>query len=333
MSAQSRPIRVGVIGAGGMGTFHARTINAMPDATVAALADPFAPHLNDLASELDATTETDPSKVITDDNIDAVIIASPDETHAELTLACLERNKPVLCEKPLATSATDAKRVVQAEEAKGRRFIQLGFMREYDPAHLQLVAALGPLGAIHHLHCTHRNAPAPNRPIDVIIGQSVVHDIHSVRYLTGAEIAEVSASVTRQPLGSPGGGIRHIIVLCRLTNGAHATLEFDNAAYAYEVTVDVTAVDGRAMTGRQLRAEVHTNGHRRIETGADWFARFADAYRLQDRAWIDSVLAGAPPTGPSAADGVAAQTVVEAIVAAADSGRTVAVDYGATTQS
>ncbi len=330
MSALSRPVRVGVIGVGGMGTFHARTINAMADATVAALADPFASNLSHLATELATTAETDPSTIIADNNIDAVIIASPDETHAELTLACLERDKPVLCEKPLATSATDAKRVAQAEAAKGRRFIQLGFMREYDPAHLQLAAALEPLGAIHHLHCTHRNAPAPNRPIEVIVGQSVVHDIHSVRYLTGAEVAEVSANVTRQPLGSPAGKIRHIMVLCRLTNGAHATLEFDNAAYAYEVTVEVTAADGRAMTGRQLRAEVHTDGQRRVETGADWFARFAEAYRLQDRAWVDSVLAGTPPTGPSAADGVAAQTVVEAIVAAVDAGRTVAVDYGAT---
>ncbi len=317
-----------------MGPFHARTINALPDATVVALADPYAPHLDDLAAELNATTADGDTttvdsayRIIADDTVDAIIIASPDETHADLTVACLDADKPVLCEKPLATSVADAERVVQAEAAKGRRLIQLGFMREYDPAHLQLVAALDELGPIHHLHCTHRNGPAPARPIDVIVGQSVVHDIHSVRYLTGAEIVEVSATATHHPLGNRDGEVRHVIALCRLSNGAHATLEFDNAAYAYEVTVDITAADGRAMTGRQLRAEVHTEGQRRIETGADWFARFAEAYRLQDQAWIKSVRSGTPPTGPSAADGVAAQTVVEAILTAIDRGGTVAVPH------
>ncbi len=325
----SDQVRVAVIGLGGMGSFHARVVNDLPDASVTAVVDPFAPDLSALADDLGAEMIKDPMVAIADSAVDAVIIASPDETHAELALACLEHDKPVLCEKPLATSVADAAAVVDAEAAKGRRLIQLGFMREYDPAHRQLADALAELGELHHLHCTHRNAPAPARPIEVIVGQSVVHDIHSVRYLTGAEIVEVSASATRERLGDLSSDVRHVMVLCRLSSGAHATLEFDNAGYAYEVTAEVTAVWGRAMTGRQLRAEVHSEGHRRIETGADWFARFADAYRLQDRDWIESVKRGNPPTGPSAGDGLAAQIVVEAILTAIDSGDTVPVEQSA----
>ncbi len=325
----SDQVRVAVIGLGGMGSFHARVVNDLPDAFVTAVVDPFAPDLSALADDLGAEMIKDPMVAIADSAVDAVIIASPDETHAELTLACLEHDKPVLCEKPLATSVADAAAVVDAEAAKGRRLIQLGFMREYDPAHRQLADALAELGELHHLHCTHRNAPAPARPIEVIVGQSVVHDIHSVRYLTGAEIVEVSASATRERLGDLSSDVRHVMVLCRLSSGGHATLEFDNAGYAYEVTAEVTAVGGRAMTGRQLRAEVHSEGHRRIETGADWFARFADAYRLQDRDWIESVKRGNPPTGPSAGDGLAAQIVVEAILTAIDSGGTVPVEQSA----
>ena len=64
-----------------------------------------------------------------------MIVASPDATHAELTVTCLKVGKPVLCEKPLAPSAAEGLRVVQAEVALGRRLIQVGYMRRFDPGY------------------------------------------------------------------------------------------------------------------------------------------------------------------------------------------------------
>ncbi|MFI5425603.1 Gfo/Idh/MocA family protein [Aeromicrobium sp. UC242_57] len=72
-------------------------------------------------------------KLIASRDVDAVIIASPDFTHADLTKACFAAGKPVLCEKPLAVTAADALSVVEAEVALGRRLLQVGFMRRYDP--------------------------------------------------------------------------------------------------------------------------------------------------------------------------------------------------------
>ena len=65
-------------------------------------------------------------------DVDAVVIASPGPLHAEQVLACIAAGKPVLCEKPLATTGEDALKVIEAEVALGRRLVQVGFMRRYD---------------------------------------------------------------------------------------------------------------------------------------------------------------------------------------------------------
>lgn len=303
-----------------MGSFHARLVHAMAGAELAVVSDPFHPDLDSMAVELGADVIDDPATVAADDRVEAMIIASPDDTHAALTLAAIEAGKPVLCEKPLATSVADARAVVEADEASPARLVQLGFMREYDEAHGQLVEALADLGDISYIRCGHLNTPSAPRTLDVIIGQSMVHEIHSVRYITRAEFTSVTTSVNR----STAGDIRHVVVLATLSTGAHVVMEFDAAGYAYDVTVDVTAERGAVSLGRQVRAEVMTDRWRRSNTGADWFGRFAQAYRTEIDVWVAAAAAGTA-TGPTARDGLAAQLVVEAILASADSGQSVSI--------
>ncbi len=315
-----QPLQVAVVGLGGMGTFHAHLVHGMAGAKVAAVSDPFHPDLGLLAAKLGADVIDDPAAVATDDRVEAMIVASPDDTHAALTLAAIEARKPVLCEKPLATSVADARAVVEADDALPARLVQLGFMREYDEAHVQLVDALADLGDIHYIRSGHLNTPSAPRTLDVIIGQSMVHEIHSVRYITGAEFTSVTTNVAH----SADGNIRHVVVLGTLSTGGHVVMEFDAAGYAYDVTVDVTAERGAVSLGRQVRAEVMTDGWRRSNTGADWFGRFAQAYRTEVDAWVAAARAGTA-TGPTAGDGLAAQLVVEAILASAESGQSVSI--------
>ena len=79
---------------------------------------------------------SDPNELIKDPSVDAVIIASPDPTHAGFVRACLEQRKPVLSEKPLATSATDAKTIIEIEQEIGQRLVSVGLMRRFDPQHV-----------------------------------------------------------------------------------------------------------------------------------------------------------------------------------------------------
>ncbi len=304
-------LHVGVIGLGGMGTYHARVLNTMAGVTVTALADPPNPALGDRAAELDALVVDDPFQLVEHPEVDAVVIASPDETHASLAIASINAGRPVLCEKPLATTVDDAAAVVAAERSLGRRVLQLGFMREYDEAHRQVVEALGELGPVHHIRCVHTNThtdPIAVRPLNMIVGQSLVHDIHSVRFLTGAEFESVAAHAS----AATGGRIRHVLVMARLSNGGHATLEFDDDAFAYHVSVEVTAEGGTVVTGQ-------------ADEGNDWFARFDQAYRAELSAWADAARGG-EATGPSALDGLAAQIVVDAVIESVETAEPVTVD-------
>jgi len=150
-------VGVGVIGTGVMGAEHARLLRQeTPGAHLAGVFD--ADVAPAQAAAVGAAVFSDPQSLVASDPIEAVIIASPDATHAELALACLEAGKPVLCEKPLASSAAEALRVVQAEVALKRRLIQVGYMRQFDPGYqeIQRIKDEGGVGAIVLLHNVHR---------------------------------------------------------------------------------------------------------------------------------------------------------------------------------
>lgn len=313
-------LAIGIIGVGGMGSFHARTLAALSGVRVTAVSDPYEPNARAIHDELGAEIVTDPLALAASPEIDGLVIASPDDTHAELAIAALGQATPTLCEKPLATNATDARMVVDAEIATGRRIIQLGFMREYDPAHRQVMAELATLGQIDAVRAVHRNANDTPRPLVQIVGQSLVHDIHSVHFMTGEEIVAVHASGS----GAANGSFRHVVVLCTLSSGAHAVLEFDDGGFAYEVSVEVLTATGDALTGLPTRAIRRRNGSIDVHLGIDWFGWFAEAYRLQDQAWVNSITSGVA-TGPTTWDGLRAQIVVDAIITSIESGQTVEV--------
>src|SRR5262245_57410590 len=137
-------IRVGVIGAGVMGTDHARIIAGdVPGAVLQTVCDADGARAKAVGKETGAADVlTDPLAVISSPKIDAVLIASPDATHAPLTIACIEAGKPVLCEKPLAPSGAECLKVIAAEVKAGKRLVQVGFMRRFDPSYTAMKAAL-----------------------------------------------------------------------------------------------------------------------------------------------------------------------------------------------
>ena len=108
------------MGVGGMGSFHARTLARFAGVDVVSIADPHQPNAVAAADETGARVVADPYELIADPGINAVVIASPDDTHADLAVAATDRGLFTLCEKPLATTVADAKRVVDAELRAGR---------------------------------------------------------------------------------------------------------------------------------------------------------------------------------------------------------------------
>ena len=125
-------------------------------AALVAVADKDRDRASAVASETRARrVHAEAGALIDDPDVEAVLIASPDPTHEDLVLACLEAGKPVLCEKPLASTITGCLRIVAAEAAIGRRLVQVGFMRRFDPGYLAMKATLatGRAGAPSCIAC------------------------------------------------------------------------------------------------------------------------------------------------------------------------------------
>ncbi len=316
-------LRIGLIGAGGMGSFHARTLAAMGDVEMVAIADLFGTAAARLAAEVGGTASLDWRDVIAAD-LDGLVIASPAEAHEEQALAALAAGIPTLCEKPLAVTAEQCRRVVDAEVALGHRLIQLGLMRVYDPAHVQVAAAMAELGPVHHLRCTHRNVHAVRRSVYGAFTDSMVHDAHTVRSLTGREVIRVTGFAA-----GASDAIAHGLIVAEYEGGGHATIEFSERSYAYEVGVEVEAELGGVVMALPMRPILRQDGTRIVDIGNDWFARFAEAYVIEADAWVASLRAGVV-SGPSVWDGLMAQTIVEAGLASIASGGPITLDRPAT---
>lgn len=323
-------IRVAVIGAGVMGADHARIIaSEIPGADLQCICDADETKARGAADATGArNVSKDPLATIEDKAVDAVLIASPDHTHAELTLASLHVRKPVLCEKPLSQDVAECLRVVQAENTLGKRLIQVGYMRRFDPPYVEMKdrSTQGGIGAPLMMHNFHRNVSAPPHFTEqMAITNSAPHEFDIARFVLGAEYSAVSAF---QPSRSaPGDGVGPVFMVLRTEKGQLVNIEINNnAGYGYDVRCELVCEHGSIS----LRAPIHTETHLGLRAtthyARDWRPRFADAYRLQDLAWLRSIESGVP-TGASAWDGYVASLAAKRAVEALQAGREVEIRY------
>ncbi|MEZ4707736.1 MAG: Gfo/Idh/MocA family oxidoreductase [Caldilineaceae bacterium] len=326
----NKPINVGVIGAGGMGGRHVNNLtNEVAAANVVAIMDVDQARLKEVAAACGAShTFTDAQALIEHPHVEAVLIASPDRFHAAQARACIAMGKPVLCEKPLGTTAAEAFQVVEHEAASGRRLVQVGFMREYDPAHRKVKQMIDSdtLGKALAFYGAHINAFAESpRSVDDVISNSAVHDIHSARWMMGDEIATVYTSYIPSNPGQPETA-RMVFIQLNYRHGAIGQIECNaEADYGYEVDVKMTGERGVVQTNSLRSAVVRQSNQRGQWVEEDWLQRFDAAYINEVRDWVRSLQQGTT-TGPSAWDGYVSMVVSDACIASAKSGQAVAVE-------
>ncbi|MEU4683882.1 Gfo/Idh/MocA family protein [Streptomyces xinghaiensis] len=311
---------VAVIGAGRMGADHIRRLDrTISGARVAAVADVDAERAKRLADGIDGcAAHTDPAAALTSEGVDAVLIASPGPVHEEQLLLALEHGLPVLCEKPLTPDASSALRVLRAESALGRRRVQVGFMRRYDTEYARLKALLdaGELGRPRMLHCRHRNvASPPGFTEQMMISDSVAHEIDATRWLLGQEITAVTV------LRPGSGGVREPqLVLFETDGGVVVDVEiFVNCGFGYQVRCEAVCEAGSARIGDGHAMVTQAAGRWGGEIAQDYVVRFEDAYDREVQQWVDATRRG-EVTGPSVWDGYAVAAVCEAGVRAQSGG-------------
>jgi myo-inositol 2-dehydrogenase / D-chiro-inositol 1-dehydrogenase len=317
-------VRVGVIGTGGMGGRHARNLALhTPGAQVVAVMDVDEHRAGEVAKICGgARIFTDGAALIHDADVEAVVIASPDVTHASLALAAIEAGKFTLLEKPLASNLADAERVLRAEMASGRQRLHIGFMREYDPAHRQVKEALtgGAIGRPLLFRGLHTNLGSGRpRSIEDVIINSAIHDIHSARWLMADEVAQVY--VEHIPaLPSDPESCRLALIQMTFASGGMAVVEMNvDAGYGYEVAINVTAESGSIGADGLLGTILRQQQRAAQSVDPDWLVRFDLAYRTEAQKWIQSVMQR-EVTGPNTWDGYISMVIADACIRSARTG-------------
>jgi myo-inositol 2-dehydrogenase / D-chiro-inositol 1-dehydrogenase len=324
---RSMDVAIGVIGLGIMGGDHARTLASVTKgATLAAVFDKDRDRTTAVAAATGARIHAAAEALIADRDVDAVLVASPDATHEALVLACLNAGKPVLCEKPLAPTSEECLRILAAEAGLGRRLVQVGFMRRFDPGYRAMRAALASeeIGAPLVMHCVHRNAEVPpSFDSGMLISNSAVHEIDIARWLLDDEFA--AASVFRPAPANPGGLVDPQFIVLETRRGVLVDIEvFVNARYGYDVRAELVGQTGTLTLAPRPPIRLRRSGQETLAFAEDWRAHFAAAYRNQLQAWVDSIRTGYPK-GASAWDGYAATATAQACLNALATGERVQV--------
>jgi myo-inositol 2-dehydrogenase / D-chiro-inositol 1-dehydrogenase len=306
-------LRVGVLGTGNIGADHVRRLSTqVSGAEVTAVFDVATQRAAEVAESAGAVPHATWTDLVDSADVDAVVIASPGPLHAEQVLACIDAGKPVLCEKPLATTGEDALKVLSAEVALGRRLVQVGFMRRYDRAYRVVKAAMddGSIGEPLLAHMVHRNASVPDTfTSDMAMTDSVIHEIDTIRWLFDQEVVAATVVASR-PSPRVADRVRDPqLVLFELTDGAVIDVEvFVNCQYGYDVRCEIVGSEGTVSMDNPSTNSVLRGGRRVESVPPDWRVRFDLAYLEEMQEWADGLRAGVV-AGPSSWDGYAAAVV------------------------
>ncbi len=309
-------MRAMVVGAGRIGSFHARNLAKLEDVDDIVVVDANEAAARTLAASLrdtlgiEVAVATDLATVL-DDGVDLAVVAAPTSMHADVTMHIVATGVPVFCEKPGATSLEEATRLVDAVEASGVP-VQIGFQRRFDPP-VRAAAEARASGSIGHLYVarfsTHDHDPpdityAP--PLESLFTETMIHDFDALRYVTGQEVVRVmsmmgGAGPERTGLATD---VSHAGVLAQLSDGAQAVITaswHDPCGYDVRVellgSADSVAVGyGDAPQLRRLDLDGGEEADDVVERRIGGFVeRFEVAYREELQAFVDCVRSGEPP--------------------------------------
>jgi myo-inositol 2-dehydrogenase/D-chiro-inositol 1-dehydrogenase len=319
-------------GAGRIGAIHAANIARHPAARLLHVVDIDASSAARLAAQHGAQASAR-AAALADPAVDAVLIASSTDTHAELIEAASRAGKAVFCEKPIDL---DTQRVVACLEIVKQTgtTLMVGFNRRFDPSFAKLHKELrgGRIGRIEMLAITSRDpGPPPLAYIKVSGGlfrDMMIHDLDMARWLLGEEPVEIfaAASCLVDPAIGAAGDVDSAIVTLKTASGALAQISNSRrASYGYDQRIEAHGEKGMLRAGNILESAVEFSGNEGV-VGAKPLHFFLERYEEAYRSELDQFIAAvtgqtAPPTG--GADGLRALVLADGAVESLRSGRVV----------
>ncbi|MBT8455406.1 MAG: inositol 2-dehydrogenase [Alphaproteobacteria bacterium] len=323
-------IRFGVLGCGRIGQVHARSLKQLNGARVAAVSDAYEDAARSLAGEVGAEVR-ESAAIIGADDIDAIVICTPTDIHADQIQAAAAAGKPVFCEKPIDLDVGRVRECLSAVSAAGIP-LMIGFQRRFDPHFRALKEALdaGRIGTIEQIAITSRD-PSPPPPEYIrrsggIFRDMAIHDFDMARFLLGQPIRRVlaiGAALVDKEIGALGD-FDTATILMEAEGGAQVVITNSRrATYGYDQRVEVLGSGGALNVGNQTVANLTTATGDRFETPVllNFFMdRYREAYAAEMQAFMNVIENGtAPPV--TGEDGLEALRLADAATLSAQEGR------------
>ncbi len=297
-------MQLGLIGAGRIGALHLATLEAVDAVDRILVADALPGRAEELARQYGSTVATGIDAVFTES--DAVIIASSTDSHAALLERAAAAGVPAFCEKPIALDLESTRRAMDAVDAAGIP-VQMGFQRRYDPAirRIRRAVADGDMGTVYLIRSqTHDPEPPPPGYIAVsggIFKDCLIHDIDTVRFVSGSEVVSVRTAGTVAGFPEIGelGDVDTATAILEMTGGALGQLSaLRHDALGYDVRLEVYGSGDSVAAGWSDRTPI-----RSCEPGIEpphepitsWLDRFGEAFRIEMEAFVGVVAGDVEP--------------------------------------
>lgn len=300
----AKVLNVGVIGLGRLGYQHADNVTRTRGAALAAVSDPVDTALKRAVDAFNVKGYSDYNEMIASPDVDAIVVATPTKTHFEVLMKCLETGKPIFCEKPLTFTVEECQTIMEEVEKRGI-YLQVGFMRRFDPGHIAAKKLLseGKCGKPIYIHDCQRD---PNGPPPAYVPQSgglfvdmAIHDLDVARWLMGREITQVYAqgAVLKHEFLKELNDIDDGQILLTFEDGGMGMIEISrNANNVYDCRTEVIGLEKSVFVGQKQKTPYTIVGDEEITVDmANWaLDRFKDGYIGEMQAFVTNVLEGNP---------------------------------------
>lgn len=314
-------VRFAILGAGRIGQVHARAVTSTPDATLVAIADPVADAAQRVADAYGCDIRSI-DEIAASDDVGAVAICTPTNTHADLIEQFAKAGKAVFCEKPIDLSLERVKTCLKTVEAEDAT-LMVGFNRRFDPDFMALKKSIddGRIGDVEMITLTSRDpGPPPYEYIKVsggIFRDMTIHDFDVARWLLGEEVETVQAAasvLTDTKIGELGDFDSINVILttasgkqCTITNSRRAT-------YGYDQRIEVLGSKGSVSAENHREANIEiadSTGYLRPPLLNFFMSRYVNAYANEIAAFVGAVANGSP-TPTTGHDGMMALALADA---------------------
>jgi myo-inositol 2-dehydrogenase/D-chiro-inositol 1-dehydrogenase len=298
-----KQLNIGIIGAGRIGKVHAQSITYnVPTAKVLGITDVFKDGLQELADKYGIEkVYNDYKEMLADEEIDAVLVCSSTDTHADISIEAAKAGKHVFCEKPVDLTPAKVQAVIDAVKEAGVK-LQVGFNRRFDHnfAHVRNLINEGKVGDLELIKITSRDPAPPPAEYAAVSGgmflDMTIHDFDMARFLAGCDVTEVYANATClvDPAIGEAGDVDTAIINLKFENGALGVIDNSRrAAYGYDQRIEVFGSLGAAMAANDTPTNVTIMNDAGVTTDKPLYfflERYMQSFRDEMVQFVDAVL-------------------------------------------